>query len=305
MKILLLILFIFAGCATRTPVTDKLTRKVEGSGRHKIEDVPVIAQKENHCGPASLAMVLQYYGKDKTPDELAKNLFHKKMEGSFRSDVLASARQEGMMAFEMDDLRKVFKEVENNHPVIVFQNLRLESAPQWHFSVLRGMDLKGPDVYVNSGTEKMEKMDMRLFERSWILGGQWGALILPPDKISATATDVEHVEAASLLEASGNQEAALIAYKTILERWHSQHLALIGAANVTYARNEKREAEKFLLRAVKASPKNAIAFHNLALVQAELGKMTSARKYAEKALTLATTEQVNHFQKSLGHLSKR
>ena len=302
MKILFLSFFFLVSCATRTPVTDKLTRKLPDDPHHNISQVPVIAQKKNHCGPASLGMVLKFYGNNKSPDDLAHNLFHQDLGGSFRSDILASARREGMMVFEIDDLRDVLKEVKDNHPVIIFQNLGLESAPQWHFSVLRGYDLATPQVYMNAGEAQMTKMDMHLFERSWILGGKWGALILPPHKLSKTISGIQHVEAASLLEASGNHQAALVAYESILQKWPQESLAMIGAANASYALKKVSLAEKFLLRAVKENPQSAIAFHNLAFIQNELGKVSLARKNATQAMSLATSEQRPQFQVTLEKL---
>lgn len=287
------------GCATRTPITDSLTSGTDITNSYRIRGVPVFEQDEKQCGPASLATIFNYYGITKTPEELSRFLFTKKLGGSFRSDILASARNEGFMAMEMNDLSLVLKEVSEGNPVIIFQNLGLASMPQWHFSVLTGYDLKGPDVFLHSGKIKEEKMDMRLFERSWSLGGNWAALIMPPDKTSSTMSELSHIEAATLLESLANHEAALKAYRAILSRWPQSHLASIGAANVSYAINKKSDAEKYLLLAVESNSRSAIAWHNLALIQGELGKHKEARSNARKALTYVEKDKESNFRISL------
>lgn len=296
---LLLALFFLVSCATRTPVTDNLTRKANIPSSSQIQRVPLIKQDEKQCGPASLAMVLQYYGVRKTPEHLAQDLFHKDLGGSFRSDVLASARREGMMAIETDDLADVLEEVSSGNPVLVFQNLGLSYLPQWHFSVITGYDLGGPDVILNSGEDEQQKMDMRVFERSWILGGKWGAIILPPDRLARTASEVDHLESASLLEKIGKIEEAQRAYSAILERWPESYLALIGRANTAYALKDKPLAERFFRKAVQVNPRSSIGWHNLALVQDELGRGSEAKISARKALEVVEKENAQAFKVSL------
>ncbi len=40
-----------------------------------LSDVPFYAQKKYHCGPAALAMALQWSGVDTTPDQIAEMVF--------------------------------------------------------------------------------------------------------------------------------------------------------------------------------------------------------------------------------------
>ncbi len=302
MKFSFLFIVLLVSCATRTPVTDKLTRKSHIPLSSQIREVPAIKQEEKQCGPAALAMVLQYHGVNKTPESLSNELFQKDLGGSFRSDILTSARREGMMVMEIHDLSQALEEISAGNPVLVFQNVGFEMAPQYHFSVLTGYDLKGPDVVLNAGKAKEESWDMRVFERSWVLGGKWGAVILPPEKLSQSLSELAHVEAASLLEASGKNEEARKAYEAILSKWPQSHLGLIGAANVAYGKNNLKQASSFLTRATQADPKSAVAWHNLALVQNELGDIKAAKFSAKKAQELVEKENEEQFKVSLKKL---
>lgn len=291
MKLLSLLLFLVCvSCATRTPVTDKLADKAES---YRIKDVPVIKQKDYHCGPATLAMVMQYHGIQRSEDEMAQGLFHKNLKGSFFSEMKSRARAEGMMVLEVNDLRKAFEEVRAGNPVIVLQNNGFQFSPRWHFAVLTGMNFDGPDVYLSG-----EKSDMRLFERSFVLGGRRSLVVLPPEKLSTTATEIEHVESAAILESTGKKREALAAYEAILARWNTSLLASIGSANVLYEMNEKKKAlEK--LRSASAHHNSPMIWHNLAILEGETGNRVKARMNAKKALELAEETQREKFLVSL------
>lgn len=295
----LFLFFLFVSCATRTPVTDRLTDRKEDLYSHKIENVPLIAQKENHCGPASLAMVMQFHGIEKSADEVARGLFHEKLKGSFFPEMKARAREEGMLVIELSDLSDVFQEVRSGLPVIVLQNNGLPLFPRWHFSVLTGMKLKGPDVILHDGSDEEEIDDMRFFERSFILGGRRALVVFPPGKLSATGSEMAHIESAAMLEGIDKKKEALTAYLSILTRWRGNLPARIGAANVLYAFNEKAEALKHLESAVVDHPESAYVWHNLAIIRGETGQKKKAKRSAMKAMELATTLQKEKFQVSL------
>lgn len=297
MKLLSLLLFLVCvSCATRTPVTDKLVR--DGTPPAQIKNVPLIKQEDYHCGPASLAMVMQYHGRTISEHEAANGLLHKNLKGSFFSELKSRARQEGFLVLEVNDLEKAYLEVRSGNPVIVLQNNGFRFFPQWHFAVLRGMDFEGPDVYLNDGKDKIHEMDMRMFERSFVLGGRRSLVVLPPEKLSSTATELEHVEAAAMLEAVGRVAEANKAYLTMLRRWPQNVVAVIGAANFAYHRGKKNEARKILAE----GPESAMILHNRAIIESETGFKKEARRSAKKAIELADKTQKEKFLVSLQDL---
>ncbi len=300
MKVLsLLFFFLCVSCATRTPVTDKLTARKEEIFKHKIQDVPLIKQDEYHCGPASLSMVMGYYGKQVTPKELARDIFHKELKGSFFAEVKARARNDGMMVLEINDLKDVVTEVRADNPVIILQNNGFAFFPRWHFSVMTGLNLRGPDVYLHDGDDEVHKMDMRLFERSFVLGGRRALVILPAGKLATTVNEIDHVEAATILETIGKKPEAKSAYESILTRWKGSILGSLGLANVLYEEGNKKSAESVLEEAVKIHPESPLLWHNLAVLRGENGKRKLARSSALEAMKLADEKQKEKFLISL------
>lgn len=300
MKVLsLLFFFLWVSCATRTPVTDKLTAREKDHFRHKISDVPLLKQDDYHCGPAALTMVLNYQGKKVTEKEMAQGLFHKKLKGSFFPEMKARAREEGMMVLELNKLQDVIAEVRADHPVIILQNNGFAFFPRWHFAVMTGLDLNGPDVFLHDGDVKVHEMDMRWFERSFVLGGYRSLLILPPGKLGVTVSEVDHVEAATILETMGKKSEARMAYEAILGKWPGSIVGSLGLSNVLYGEGKKKESQEVLEKTVVLHPESPLLWHNLAVLRGENGNRKKASLAAQEAIKLADEKQKERFKLSL------
>lgn len=299
-SLILLVALLFVSCATSTKQTDRLVKKHDSlPEKSLLQGVPLIQQARNHCGPATMTMVLRYEGIDASLDEVTSQLFTEKMEGSFQTDMLSTARRHGMITISITNMTALIKEVSEGHPVIVFQNLGLTWSPRWHYAVVTGHDFNGPDIFLHTGNEKNVKTDMRFFERTWKLGNYWGLLVLKPNQLSETGSEKDHLEAANLLESSGKIDEAFIAYKTILKKWPNNLVALIGLGNVTYSKKQFTKSAEYLETATKLHPDSALAWHNLATAQGAAGQKAKAKKSAKKALELADEATRESFEGSL------
>lgn len=297
---LVFLLSLLVSCATATKQTNALVKDREDlPSSSKITNVPFINQEKNHCGPATMAMVLKHAHLDIPLEELNAQMMTSQMEGTFQSEMLGAARRNGMLAIPIENMKSLLQEVSHEHPVIVFQNLGLSSLPQWHYAVVIGHDLKGPDIFLHTGPHESLKQDMRFFERNWILGGNWGLLVLRPDQLSVTASELTHMKAASMLESIGKINEAMIAYETIHKRWPTSLAPLMGLGNVNYQQKKFKKSESYLQKAVSLHPQSAMAWHNLATVQAELGFKKKAQMNSLKALSLADEKTKTEYKKSL------
>jgi hypothetical protein len=77
-----------------------------------------------------------------------------------------------------------------NNPVIVFQNLTLRWASQWHYALVVGYNLTEKKIILHSGHQPYMKVDISDFEYTWKLADNWGLVVLAPDKLSASATEM-------------------------------------------------------------------------------------------------------------------
>lgn len=295
-----IVALLIQGCATRTPGTDALSKDHAGLVKsHKINSVPFIKQEINHCGPASLGMVLKFHERDINLDELTQQMYTPGSKGTFSMDFITSVRRQGMLGIAINDLKSLLLEISSGHPVIVFQNLGFSSMPNWHYAVALGYDLSGPDLILHSGKNKFLKTDMRMFERSWSMANHWALVVLPPGKLAASADDLEHVEGISGLEKIGNLDAARKSYEVVLKKWPQSLPALIGMGNVLYSKKDFSGSLRYLTEATRFHPDSAMAWHNLATAQGAAGLYKDARVSSKKALTLVESSELPAYKESL------
>lgn len=299
-KILILsVALLLQGCAT-SPKTDALLKDHSGIAEYaKIKEVPFIKQTKNHCGPASLAMILEYNNRTVDLKELSSQMVTPKARGTYATDLITAVRRQGMIAIKINDLKSLLTEVSAGNPVLVFQNVGLSFMPKWHYAVVVGHDLDGPDVILHSGENKFKKTDMRFFERTWSMTDYWAIVVIPPGKLAASVSDLGHTEGISGLEQVRKLVEAKIAYEAVLKKWPQSLPALIGMGNVLYAKEEYPRSVRYLKRAALYHPQSGEVWHNLATAQGAAGQFADAKVSARKALGLVEGITKSNFKKSL------
>lgn len=251
----------------------------------ELERVPFFPQEDYECGPAALAMAAGAAGVAVTPQQLVPQVYVPGRQGSLQAEMLAAGRRQGLLAYPLaPKLEAVLREVAAGHPVIVFQNLSLPLFPVWHYAVVVGYD-RSAGLLLHSGRSERMEMTLSTFERTWARGGHWAMVLLSPDQLPATAESASYVAAAAALERVA-PAGALRAYATALQAWPGQRLALLGAGNTAHALGQPEQAVVHFRTAVERHPDFADAWHNLAEVLLELGRVGEAATAAERAVGL-------------------
>ncbi|TNE37154.1 MAG: tetratricopeptide repeat protein [Alphaproteobacteria bacterium] len=230
-----------SACATSTPGPTGSAGVVapRGTPSHVfLAGVPLIEQKDDYCGPASLAMALAWVGPKVSQDEVADQVFSPGAQGAYRADLMGSARRHGQLAVTLSVPSDLYREVGAGNPVIVFQNLGLDAVPVWHYSVVVGFDLVDRFVLVHSGKAEMEKIETAAFERTWARGDYWGMVVVSPGVLPASADRDEVLHGAAALESLGNYEAATMVYQAGRQRWPDSWMWSFGEGNVAYAQGD-------------------------------------------------------------------
>ena len=254
--------------------------------RAEVEGVPFEPQDALWCGPAALAMALGWSGLDVSQAELAPAVFTPGRAGSLQSDMVAAARRHGRLAVPVTNLGDLLAELAAGHPVLVLQNLGLDWWQVWHYAVAVGYDRAAGVLVLRSGAQARHEVALATFERTWARAGHWALVILPPDRVPASAEPAAVVRAAAALEQSGEVTAAGVAYDAILGRWPDSAGALLGRGNVRYAEHDLDGAELAFRRAALTDPGSAAAWNNLAQVLLEQDEPDAARAAAERAVAL-------------------
>ena len=293
-------LLLLSGCATSARQTEAFLlapRNIPES--HKIADVHFIGQTDHYCGPATLAMAMNWAGKKLSADELASQVYTPGKKGTLQQDLISASRRQGMLAIPIQGMSALLHEIAADHPVIILENLAFSWYPQWHYALVFGYDLSRSEVIMHSGSRAAKHWGMRKFERSWIYSDFWGLVVLPPTQLSATADDLAHNEAAAGLEQVGKLEEASTVYQNILKRWPGSLPALIGLGNIAFLKQNYLGAIQFLLEATKLHPKSSAAWHNLATAQGAADKKDAAHLSTIRALELVPKDSAAIYHESL------
>jgi hypothetical protein len=291
-----------AGCATPPQTAQLLAeRPATLPVTHQIPAVPFFEQDALQCGPASLAMVLNHWGKRVTPQDLTPQMFLPGREGSLQLEVLAASRRGGMLAVPLaPTLLALLAEVAAGHPVIVLQNLSLPIAPVWHYAVVTGYDLNAQTIVLHSGPTRDLRMSLTAFENTWARSAHWSVTVVPPTVLPVSADETAVLAAAAALERT-DKAAAAAAYRTALARWPASSTAWIGLGNLQFAQQEHAQAAASYERAVKLNPDAADGWHNLAWAYQALGDRAQAIDAAQRAVTIGGV-RLSRYQESLKQL---
>lgn len=284
---LLALAALLGGCAQLVPQTVALRTDwpAEAPKSTEIAGVPFFPQADYQCGPAALATVLSFSGVQVTPEPLVNQVYLPSRRGTLQVEMLAAARRYGRVAYPLaPSYPDLLREVAAGNPVVVLQDIG-PIATQWHYAVVYGYDYPSGTIYLRSGTDREHAMPFTAFERSWLKGGYWAMVALPPDRLPASATEASWVKAAVAMERAGGQaaSAATAAYETALRRWPGNLSAAIGLANRHHAAGRLPDAEAVLRAALARSPQSTIVLNNLAQVLSDQGRQAEALAQIDKA----------------------
>jgi len=271
---------------------------------HELDSVPFYPQKAYQCGPAALAMVLNWSGVEIDPDTLTPEVYTPSRKGSLQPAMIGSVRRHGRLAYPISGAGVLMAEIASGNPVIVLQNLGFSWYPVWHYAVVIGYDLNRREVLMHSGTSFRQTTALRVFERTWARSDYWGMLVLPPTRLPSTVKEQNYLSAVLGLEKARQWEAAAQGYHTAMNRWPDNLAARIGLSNSYYALGHLSLAETALREASIRFPREGIIFNNLAQVLYEQGKYDEALETARRAVGLGG-DFIDEFRRTLEDIKAR
>jgi hypothetical protein len=276
---------LLSGCAGLVPQTAALREALPAGLPERVElaDVPFFPQTEYQCGPAALATALANYGLKVTPEDLVSQVYLPERKGSLQVEMLAAPRRHGMVSYLLaPSFEDMMREIAAGNPVIVLQNLGVSDG--WHYAVAMGYDYEDGKLLLRSGEEKRQEMMFAVHEFVWMRGGYWAMVVVPPDRIPATADENRWLASITALERAGGTRPARTAYGNFLRRWPANVNAAVGLANTHYALGELPQAEAVLREAEKRAPESVIVLNNLANTISDQGRHQEALAFIERAI---------------------
>jgi ABC-type bacteriocin/lantibiotic exporter with double-glycine peptidase domain len=160
-------LSVWGGCAGNraAPGASAAAGRIAPS-TYVIPGVPFLPQEEETCGPSSLAMLIRYYGKDATTEELARETRTAGLRGTLITDLAAAARRRGVAAEVVDlDVTALRERVAAGQPAILLVDLGVWAWSRPHYLLAYGVTPDG--VVANSGDARGKVIPYGTLERQW------------------------------------------------------------------------------------------------------------------------------------------
>jgi tetratricopeptide (TPR) repeat protein len=274
----------FTGCSL-VP-SNYLSRSPDKPTRAMVEGVPFFPQEEHQCGPAALAMALNWSGIAIEPADLTPEVYTPGLKGSLQNSLVGAARRHGRVAYPIAGIEALMVEVAAGQPVIVLVNLGFSWYPKWHYAVVIGYDQEKQEVMLHSGLTADEVLSFWTFNNIWKRSHHWGLLVLPPSRLPEAAEENEWLTAVGGLEKTGQWPAAATGYAAALKRWENSFTGWVGLGNSSYNLHQLDAAADAFRKAIQLQPENGIAYNNLANVLAEKGLLGEALQAAQRAVEL-------------------
>jgi ABC-type bacteriocin/lantibiotic exporter with double-glycine peptidase domain len=150
----------------------------ESKAVHIIQNVPFHPQEAYQCGPASLAGVLNYWGIDVYPEDIASEIYSESAKGTLNVDMILYAEKKGLKVSQysgsLEDMRG---KIDLGYPLIVLVDYGFWVYERNHFMVVVGYRENG--IIANSGREPLKFIPFKDFLKSWNRTKFWTLLIRP------------------------------------------------------------------------------------------------------------------------------
>jgi hypothetical protein len=274
------------GCALVVPQTMQLYDEWPASlpSHGMLDGVPFFAQEEYQCGPAALAMALDYAGADVTPDALVSEVYLPGRHGSLQADMAATPRRHGIVSYRLAPrYEDMLREVGAGNPVIVLQDYGVWPIHLWHYAVVIGYDRRAKSVTLRSGRRPALTMPLAVMEYLWKESDYWAIVALAPGRIPATATAKGYLDAVRAMARVGGDEAAARAYEGFLARWPGDEIASIGLGEARYAQRRLGAAEQAFRAGLARHPHSVPLMNDLAQTLSDQGRPGEALALIERA----------------------
>ncbi|MHB1949980.1 MAG: PA2778 family cysteine peptidase [Acidiferrobacteraceae bacterium] len=279
-------LILLGGCATIPAHIRRLAKTPPFDHTVEIASVPFFPQTRHECGPASLAMMLDFAGRHVTPGALEPKVYLPGRHGSLAAELVAATWREDLLPYVLRPrLVDLLREVAAGHPVLVLQNLSFDWYPDWHYAVVVGFNLRRGLIMLHSGKDPRDIISVRLFERVWARSHRWAMIVLRPGEMPETVRPSRYLRAVWGLERLHHLRAALKGYRAAMRRWPGNLDAEMGSGNVLYALGHKRQAAAVFRHAAVAHA-SAAAFNNLAQALASLHCYAASCAAAREAVAV-------------------
>src|SRR5450759_1470175 len=171
-----------SGCATSYKKVQLQDADFVGKPLVINNNVPFVEQTPKLCGPTALYMVTKSFRPELTFDEVTQLTFSPVASGTYKQDLLAGARRLGMAPYRVASLTQIIDYLAHETPVVLFHRTGFLWKDYWHYSVITGYNRRTETFSLHIGPYQYRDTDISDLIGSWIEGGSWAYVVLPPSQ---------------------------------------------------------------------------------------------------------------------------
>lgn len=130
--------------------------------------VPFVKQKDEFCGPAALASVLQFYGQNIDQDEIAEEIYIEELSGALISDMENFARDSGYNVESSNGSLEAIKiRIDNGQPVILLVDRGKWKVSVPHYYVVYGYNEQDGTLLLHTGFKEGQQIGYDELDAEW------------------------------------------------------------------------------------------------------------------------------------------
>jgi ABC-type bacteriocin/lantibiotic exporter with double-glycine peptidase domain len=130
--------------------------------------VPFVKQKDFFCGPAAMASIMRFYGRNISQEEIAEEVYSPKLKGALISDMENYAKEMGYKTETINgDLDTLISTINGGVPAIVLVDLGKWIVSVPHYYVVYGYDKNRNTFLLNTGFESNQEMSFSKLDNEW------------------------------------------------------------------------------------------------------------------------------------------
>ena len=257
-------------------------------------------QDRNYCGPATLAMLMNYWSTEKkyNQHEIAEAIYDEKTKIAYNSDMVFFPNEEGFKAYSFNSTMEELKNIiDSGIPVIVFQK-PVKQVKKGHYRVVFGYDeekkafiLHDPMLGPNRGIRYKD------FQELWNFGDNanmqnWTLVIFPEDKEELfpdlKASYIFHINMATAYYKKQKYNESIAEWEQAIEKSKDEPMPYpyYCLAQIYLDLDMTDEALTYAKKAVEIDEENAFAYDVLGLAYEKKEMVVEAAEAMSKATKL-------------------
>jgi ABC-type bacteriocin/lantibiotic exporter with double-glycine peptidase domain len=147
---------------------------------HYIAGVPFYRQEEKSCGPAALAGVASFWGKQLDVEQIKARVYLPELGGTLPMDMERFMREAGFLTSSSSGTLHDLKAwVRKNMPIICLLDRGFSLYRRPHYVTVIGFDDRNRALIVHDGLTENKVIGYEKFLKEWDRAGNWMLVALP------------------------------------------------------------------------------------------------------------------------------